>query len=253
MDPTIVSSNVPAGSRRVPRLAVASLVLGILGLAGSVVVLGGLLAAVGLVLGLIHLRRSATARSMAWAGVGLSMGGLLCSAGVAVFLAVALPRMMPGMPVDRGPANYSSWVGKPAPDFEVIALDGSPKKLSDLRGQRVVLDFWATWCGPCVMEIPHLAKLQRQSGRGELSVVGLSREDRSVLKKFTETHDVPYLIASVGDMDLPEPYAGIRSIPTTFFIDESGVIRDVVVGYHDFTALEKLALGSAHSDSGTSR
>jgi len=231
----------------------ASLVLGILGLVGSVVVLGALLAFVGLVLGLVHLRRSANARSMGWAGVSFSIVGILCSVGFAAFYALALPRMMTGLEHGSGAVGYGAWVGKPAPDFEVTKLDGTRLKLSDLRGKRVVLDFWATWCGPCVMEIPHLAKLQLENGGETLSVVGLSQEDRVVLKKFTETHDVPYSIASVSEVDLPEPYASIRSIPTTFFIDESGILRDVVVGYHDFDALKRLALGEGEAESSTSR
>lgn len=252
MDPTFPNAGASSVPSRTPRLALASLLLGLLGLVGSVVVLGAALAFVGLALGVIHLRKGVGARAMGWAGVGFSVAAIVLSMGFAVFYAMAVPRMMAGMQNVQRMQNpmlggYAAWMGKPAPDFEVTTLDGSKLKLSDLRGRRVVLDFWATWCGPCVMEIPHLAKLQREVGSEALSVVGLSREDRAVLKSFADAHNLPYAVASVADADLPEPYEGIRSIPTTFFIDEGGLIRNAVVGYHDFESLKRLAMGSGEA------
>lgn len=230
-------------STRGPVLAVASLVCGILGLVGSVAVVGGMIALVGLVLGALHLRKRVDARGLGWTGVWLSVVGMAASVGFAVFYAVALPQMMAGL--QRGASvGFAQWEGKPAPDLEVARLDGSRLKLSDLKGRRVVLDFWATWCGPCVKEIPHFARLQREVGEEALVIVGLSREDRAVLKKFVEKNDVPYAVASVADLDLPEPYAGVQAIPTTFFLDEAGVIQRVAVGYHDFDALKEYAMGS---------
>lgn len=246
MDSTNMNSGTRRTGSRTPRLALASLVLGILGLAGSVVVFGGILAFVGLAFGVMHLRRNTQARAMGWAGVSFSLAAMVCSFGFAAFYVRMLPQMVAGLEQGPGSAGYAEWVGKPAPDFEVTKLDGTRLKLSDLRGQRVVLDFWATWCGPCVMEIPHFSKLHREHGNESLTILGLSREDRVVLKKFVETHDVPYSVASVEKVDLPEPYAGIRSIPTTFFIDASGTLQDVVVGYHDFESLKRLALGTGN-------
>ncbi len=243
MDSTNLSSGTRRTGSRTPRLALASLVLGILGLVGSVVVFGSILAFVGLALGVTHLRRSNQARAMGWAGVSFSLAAMVCSFGFAAFYVRMLPQMVAGLEQGTGSGGYAAWVGKPAPDFEVTQLDGTRLKLSDLRGQRVVLDFWATWCGPCVMEIPHFAKLHREHASESLTILGLSREDRVVLKKFVETHDVPYTVASVENVELPEPYAGVRSIPTTFFIDASGTVQEVLVGYHDFESLKRLALG----------
>jgi peroxiredoxin len=253
MDSTNLSSGTTPGGSRTPRLALASLILGILGLAGSVVVFGSILAFVGLALGATHLRRSRQARAMGWAGVSFSLAAMVCSFGFAAFYVRMLPQMVAGIQQGPGSAGYAAWVGKLAPDFEVTKLDGTRLKLSDLRGQRVILDFWATWCGPCVMEIPHFSKLHREHGRDSLTVLGLSREDRVVLKRFVETHDVPYAIASVENVELPEPYGAIRSIPTTFFIDASGTIQEVVVGYHDFEALKRSALGTEHPGTSTPR
>ncbi len=247
MDSTPSSTAVRSAPRRLPRLALASLILGGIGLAGSVAVVGGALALVGLVAGVVHLRTNRQARAMGWVGVGFSSLAVLGSVAFAVFYMAVLPGMMPGGGRQHRTRGHEGWVGREAPDFEVARLDGSRMKLSDFRGRRVVLDFWATWCGPCVMEVPHLARLQREIGEDALVVIGLSREDRVVLKKFADKRDVPYPIASIEHADISEPYASVRAYPTTFFIDDSGVIRDVVVGYHDFDALRRLAVPAGNT------
>ena len=108
-----------------------------------------------------------------------------------------------------------------------------------------MLDFWATWCGPCVKEIPHFITLRDLFPPDELVIVGISQEGEAILRPFVAKKGMNYPVAS--GKDLPLPYSGIVSIPTTFFIDRNGVIQDAVVGYHDLTALRKYALGEDYA------
>jgi thiol-disulfide isomerase/thioredoxin len=103
----------------------------------------------------------------------------------------------------------------------------------------VVLDFWATWCPPCVREIPHFIRLHNETSRDDLIIVGISSEADSKLKPFVKKYGVSYPIASAND--LPSPYSDVRAIPTTFFIDRQGVIQSVLVGYHELKELKTRA------------
>jgi peroxiredoxin len=131
-----------------------------------------------------------------------------------------------------------------APEFTVMALDGQKISLSALKGKRVVLDFWATWCPPCVKEIPHFVRLQNETSREDIVILGISSENEAKLRPFVTKHKVNYLIASA--QGLPAPFSAIQSIPTTFFIDRRGIIQSVLVGYHEFNDLKEEALQSDH-------
>ncbi len=222
-------------------LAIASLVLGALALLTSFFLVGGILALVGIVLGVMHLRRDRRSAALAWTGVGLSAAGLAVSIGMIALLAFfwSLPR---GGFTGSSDSKFASWVGREAPDIAITTMDGDSLRLSDFRGRRVVLDFWATWCPPCRMEIPHFNRLQAENSTNDLVIIGLSNEDRAVLKEFSRTEELNYLIASADGLDLPDPYAGVTAIPTTFFLDRSGRIQHVVVGYHDYENLREHAL-----------
>jgi peroxiredoxin len=137
-------------------------------------------------------------------------------------------------------SQFEDWKGVAAPDFSVTTLDGKTVQLSELKGKRVIVDFWATWCPPCVREIPHFIKLNSESPADELAIVGISSEDENTLKSFVKKKGINYSIASADH--LPAPYDEVRSIPTTFFIDRKGIIQDVLVGYHDFGKLKTHAL-----------
>lgn len=166
--PTPARSQRPTGprsrgrqseSKPVPALALTALVLGILGLVTSVLLVGVFLGLAGLVFGAIHLACRRGARGLAWTGVGLSAAGIVATLAFGVLYLAGARRAMD--PMQRGAmANLDAWVGRPAPDFEVMAVDGTPWKLSDFRGRRVVIDCWATWCSPCVQEIPHFIELR---------------------------------------------------------------------------------------------
>jgi cytochrome c biogenesis protein CcmG/thiol:disulfide interchange protein DsbE len=125
-----------------------------------------------------------------------------------------------------------------APAFSLTDITGKPLKLSDYRGKVVMLDFWATWCGPCRIEIPGFIQLQNQYGRRGLAIIGISMDDSSepVVEFYKELH-MNYPVA-VGNDRLGELYGGVLGLPTTFLIGRDGRIYAKHVGATDIDVLE---------------
>ena len=130
-------------------------------------------------------------------------------------------------------------VGHPAPDFTLTTAAGETFKLSDLRGTPVVLNFWATWCPPCRAELP---ELQAASERltGQVAIVGVNQaEAPAEVGAFAEKLGLTFAIPLDQDAEVSRLYR-VRSLPTTFFIDRSGVIRQMQIGPVTEATLEQL-------------
>ena len=129
-----------------------------------------------------------------------------------------------------GSGSAGAQVGQPAPDCKLQNLDGQSISLSDLRGKPVLLNFWATGCPPCRAEMPHLQEIyEERAGRG-LEVLAISiGESASTVKEFLQSQDLslPVLLDTEGNT--ARRY-NIGGIPTTFFIDSDGIIRQKVIG-----------------------
>jgi peroxiredoxin len=240
--------NAPQNQMPPPResagLAIASLVLGLLSIPLSLLLIGGLVGIAGIVTGSLHLKSRTTRRAMAGWGTALAVAGLGLSiaAGYGYVRAVKFIRGAIQEEMSEQGPGIEAWKGVPAPDFTVTTLDGRSVSLADFKGKRVVVDFWATWCPPCVKEIPHFVQLAGETSRDELVLLGISSEDTAKLEKFVADKGVNYPIAS-AEIDAP-PYNEIRGIPTTFFIDRNGIIQDVFVGYRDMATLKAAALAA---------
>ena len=131
-----------------------------------------------------------------------------------------------------------------APGFTLADLNGDPVALSDFAGQPIVLDFWATWCPPCVEEVPSFVELYDENrGRG-LVVLGVALRDKPEdVRAFAQTHGVTYpmLLGEDAVVDsIVEGYGGIEYIPTTFFIRRDGTIAQRVEGLHSKEQLKQL-------------
>ena len=133
------------------------------------------------------------------------------------------------------PAPSSKYVKpedrKMAPDFTVSDSSGKVFKLSDFRGKAILLNFWATWCGPCAVEIPMLKDLQQTYQQRNFTVLGISLEEEgwSVVRPYMERVQFNYPVLMGGD-DIAGLYGGLDAIPTTLLIDNSGRIASLHVG-----------------------
>ena len=120
---------------------------------------------------------------------------------------------------------------KPAPDFSLKDADGKLVRLSDYRGKVVLLDFWATWCGPCKIEIPWFIDMQRKNKDRGFVVLGVSMDDEGweAVKPFVAEAGVNYRVV-MGNDATAQVYGGVDALPTTFLIDRTGNIAAVHVG-----------------------
>ena len=105
-----------------------------------------------------------------------------------------------------------------------------PRSISDLRGRVVLIDFWATWCGPCRFMSPTLNALQARYGAQGLSVIGISSEPAEEVSLFAQRTGMAYAVASDANGDTTQAYT-VSSLPTLFLIDKRGVVRDIEIGY----------------------
>jgi thiol-disulfide isomerase/thioredoxin len=129
------------------------------------------------------------------------------------------------------------------PDLTIVTLDGDTLRSTELRGQVVVVNFWATWCGPCRLEMPSLQALHEDRAADGVVVIGLSTDVGSPepIRSWIEERGIAFPIGR-ATRDHRSAFGGIRGIPTTYLIDREGVVRHRVVGYFAPPAL-RVAVG----------
>ena len=176
------------------------------------------------------------------------------------------PRASANLPRPAVPAAAADLAGnekllqKPAPEFQLEDVSGNKVSLSSLRGKAVLLNFWATWCGPCRIETPWLIELQRKYAAQGFTVVGVDTEgedlkpddkaglarQRRAVARFVAAEKIPYPVLLGGD-GLAEAYGGLDSMPTSFYLDRNGVIVATQMGITGESEIEAnihKALGS---------
>jgi cytochrome c biogenesis protein CcmG/thiol:disulfide interchange protein DsbE len=159
------------------------------------------------------------------------LGGVALLGAVAVLYVFAIPSYRQSEP---------SIAGRRAPDFS-LEMNGRPAHLSDLHGKVVVLDFWASWCQPCVEEAPSLNALQQRIASQGGMVLGISQdEDPSAYEKFLANHRVLFPTYRDPTKKAQDTY-GTAMIPEAYLISRDGHIARKIVGPQDWTSPELLS------------
>lgn len=155
----------------------------------------------------------------------------------------------------RSGSDAPSILGKstPAPDFTLEQLNGGNLKLSDLRGKAVLLNFWATWCGPCKIETPWLVEMQNQYGNQGLQVVGVAMDDsgKDEISKFAKDMGVNYPVL-LGKEAVGDEYGGVPALPESFFIGRDGKIVDRIIGLKGKAEIEDAIKKALKTEAATS-
>jgi len=134
-------------------------------------------------------------------------------------------------------------VGRKAPAWKLKDLDGKEVGSEQFKGKVLVVDFWATWCVPCIGEIPGYIDLEKKYGADGLAIVGISVDQKSpaAVKKFAQTKGVNYTIV-MADENVSDAFGGIEAIPTTFLIGRDGRIVHRKKGAMSHEAYEELVV-----------
>ncbi|RXK53788.1 TlpA family protein disulfide reductase [Oleiharenicola lentus] len=145
-----------------------------------------------------------------------------------------------------GAVASASVVGQAAPALTFKDLAGKDVSLAALKGKVVVVDFWATWCGPCRMEIPGYIEMQKKYGKDGVVIVGVSLDQKGPkhVQKFVEQNALNYTVV-MGDNTAVEAFGGFNSIPTTFLIGRDGKIlheKSGAMDHEQYEAILKKAL-----------
>jgi peroxiredoxin len=123
----------------------------------------------------------------------------------------------------------SNLEGKPAPDFQLRDLAGKAVALKDLRGQVVVLDFWATWCGPCRIDMPRIEALHNDLKAKGLRVFGVNAEDANLARSYVERNGYTFPTLSDPGMQVAQLYQ-VNALPTAVVIDKEGRVAAYMQG-----------------------
>lgn len=124
-------------------------------------------------------------------------------------------------------------IGQPAPAFKAVTTSGQPVSVENYRGHVLILDFFATWCQPCRLSIPHLVELNKKFGRQGLQILGMNADEQGekMLSAFISEQHISYPVALAADAMLSD--YGVRAVPVMYLVDKKGKIAEVYRGYND--------------------
>jgi thiol-disulfide isomerase/thioredoxin len=162
---------------------------------------------------------------------------------LALFLAAAAQRPLHAAPADPG----ATAAALPAPAWKLRDLEGHEVSSDQFKGKVLVVDFWATWCGPCVGEIPGYIALQKKYGPAGLVIVGVSLDQKGPdhVRRFAQAKGMNYIVV-MGDDQVVEAFGGIAAIPTTFLISREGRILHQKTGAVPPEEYERLVQAALH-------
>ena len=121
--------------------------------------------------------------------------------------------------------------GKPAPAFTLVSLDGKKVSLSDYKGKAVLVNFWATWCGPCKLEMPWFVDFQKKYGDQGFTVLGVAEDDagKDEIAKFATRMKLDYPVL-LADDKVGKAYGGVEYLPTSYYVGRDGKIIEQTTG-----------------------
>src|SRR6202790_4866648 len=173
--------------------------------------------------------------TMTFIGISLRTIGMMLVVLASSASALAQEQNQTQGPEQQGDGTVIRFIRDPdaAPEFAVKGIDGSTVNLADARGKVVLLNFWATWCGPCRMEVPDLVELQKKY-QDRLQVIGLvvDDEDEDAVRKFAKRYSINYPVAMATD-EMRIQFGGVPALPTSFIIDAQGRVVQKHIGLRD--------------------
>lgn len=133
--------------------------------------------------------------------------------------------------------------GNLAPDFELKSIDGTAMKLSSLRGKKLILNMWATWCPPCRQEMPDMEKFYTDNKNAGIEILAVNltqaEKSRNDVPEFLKAYSITFPVIMDENGDVARLYK-VSSIPATFIIDTQGVIREKLVGPMTYDSMKKM-------------